>query len=67
APGVIATDMTSGMKDEVTAGFLQQTPLGRLGTVDDIVGVALFLCSPLAAYVTGQVIHVNGGIYMGAS
>jgi len=67
APGVIATDMTSGMKDEVTAGFLQQTPLGRLGTVDDIVGVALFLCSPLAAYVTGQVIHVNGGFYMGAS
>lgn len=67
APGVIATDMTSGMKDEVTAGFLQQTPLGRLGTTDDIVGVALFLCSPLAAYVTGQVIHVNGGFYMGAS
>lgn len=66
APGVIATDMTAGMKDEATAAFLQQTPLGRLGTVDDIVGVALFLCSPLAAYITGQVIHVNGGYYMGS-
>lgn len=65
APGVIATDMTSGMKEDVTAAFLQQTPLGRLGTVNDIVGVALFLCSPLAAYITGQVIHVNGGFYMG--
>ena len=67
APGVIATDMTAGMKDDVTASFLQQTPLGRLGTVDDIVGVALFLCSPLAAYITGQVIHVNGGFYMGGA
>jgi 3-oxoacyl-[acyl-carrier protein] reductase len=66
APGVIATDMTAGMKDEVTQAFLQQTPLGRLGTVDDIVGVALFLCSPLAGYITGQVIHVNGGFYMGS-
>lgn len=67
APGVIATDMTAGMKDEVTAGFVAQTPLGRLGTVEDIVGVALFLCSPLASYVTGQVIHVNGGFYMGSA
>jgi len=65
APGVIATEMTAGMKDEVAAGFIAQTPLGRLGTTDDIVGVALFLCSPLAGYITGQVIHVNGGFYMG--
>lgn len=66
APGVIATEMTAGMKDDVTAGFIAQTPLGRLGTTEDIVGVALFLCSPLSAYITGQVIHVNGGFYMGA-
>jgi len=66
APGVIATEMTAGMKDEVTQGFIAQTPLGRLGTVEDIVGVVLFLCSPLAGYITGQVIHVNGGFYMGA-
>jgi 3-oxoacyl-[acyl-carrier protein] reductase len=66
APGVIATDMTAGMKDEVTAGFIAQTPLGRLGTAEDIVGVALFLCSPLSSYITGQVIHVNGGFYMGS-
>lgn len=66
APGVIATDMTAGMKDEVTAGFIAQTPLGRLGTTEDIVGVALFLLSPLSSYITGQVIHVNGGFYMGS-
>ena len=59
--------MTAGMKDDVTAAFLAQTPLGRLGTVEDIVGVALFLCSPLASYITGQVIHVNGGFYMGGN
>jgi NAD(P)-dependent dehydrogenase (short-subunit alcohol dehydrogenase family) len=67
APGVIATEMTAGMKEEVTAGFIAQTPLGRLGTTEDIVGVALFLLSPLASYVTGQVIHVNGGFYMGGA
>jgi 3-oxoacyl-[acyl-carrier protein] reductase len=64
APGFIDTDMTRGMPEEVTKKFVEQIPLGRFGTVDDIVGAALWLCSPLARYVTGQVIHVNGGFYM---
>ncbi len=64
APGFIDTDMTKGMPEDVTKKFVEQIPLSRFGTVDDIVGAALWLCSPLARYVTGQVIHVNGGFYM---
>jgi len=64
APGFIDTDMTRGMPEDVTKKFVEQIPLARFGTVDDIVGAALWLCSPLARYVTGQVIHVNGGFYM---
>ena len=67
APGVIQTEMTKDFKPEVTEGFRSQIPLGRLGEIDDIVGAALFLCSDLARYVTGQVIHVNGGFYMGTA
>jgi len=65
APGVIETDMTKDFTPELKQGFLKDIPLGRLGQIDDIVGAALFLCSDLARYVTGQVIHVNGGYYMG--
>jgi 3-oxoacyl-[acyl-carrier protein] reductase len=65
APGFIDTDMTKTMPPEVIAEFLKQIPLGRRGTIDDIIGPSLFLCSPLAAYITGQVIHVNGGFWMG--
>ena len=65
APGVVETEMTKDFSDELKQSFLSQIPLGRLGNVDDIVGAVLFLCSPLARYVTGQVIHVNGGFYMG--
>lgn len=65
APGVIETDMTKDFTPELKQSFLTQIPLGRLGQIDDIVGAALFLCSDLARYVTGQVIHVNGGFYMG--
>jgi 3-oxoacyl-[acyl-carrier protein] reductase len=65
APGVIDTEMTKDFSPELRQSFLSQIPLGRLGSIDDIVGVALFLCSDLARYVTGQVIHVNGGFYMG--
>jgi 3-oxoacyl-[acyl-carrier protein] reductase len=67
APGVIETDMTKDFKPDVTEGFRSQIPLGRLGQIDDIVGAALFLCSDLARYVTGQVLHVNGGYYMGTA
>jgi 3-oxoacyl-[acyl-carrier protein] reductase len=65
APGVIDTEMTKDFSPELRQSFLSQIPLGRLGSIDDIVGVAVFLCSDLARYVTGQVIHVNGGFYMG--
>jgi len=65
APGIVETEMTKDFTPELKQSFLSQIPLGRLGAVDDIVGVALFLCSDLARYVTGQVIHVNGGFHMG--
>jgi len=44
--------------------YLEQIPLGRLGKIEDVVDAVLFLCSPMAAYITGQVIHVNGGMLM---
>lgn len=67
APGVIETEMSRSFAPEVTQSFLSQVPLGRLGSIDDVVGAALWLCSDLARYVTGQVIHVNGGLYMGTA
>ena len=65
APGFIDTEMTQSMPEDVTRKFLEQIPLARMGRVDDVVAVVLFLCSPLAGYLTGQVIHVNGGFFMG--
>jgi 3-oxoacyl-[acyl-carrier protein] reductase len=64
APGFVETDIIKDMPADVTQKFIDQIPLGRLGTVADVVNTAMFLCSPLADYVTGQVIHVNGGLYM---
>jgi 3-oxoacyl-[acyl-carrier protein] reductase len=64
APGFIDTDMTKGMPDDVTRKFMEQIPLGRIGTPEEIANVALLLCSPLSNYLTGQVLHVNGGFYM---
>jgi 3-oxoacyl-[acyl-carrier protein] reductase len=65
APGFIDVGMSKGMPDEVTANFIKQIPLGRLGDVQEIVNAALFLASPLASYITGHVLNVNGGYYMG--
>jgi 3-oxoacyl-[acyl-carrier protein] reductase len=65
APGFIDVGMSKGMPDEVTANFIKQIPLGRLGDAKDIVDAALFLCSPMASYITGHVLNVNGGFYMG--
>ncbi len=65
APGFVDTDMVKAMPAEVTRQFMQQIPMGRAGKVEDIVGAAMFLCSDLAGYITGQVIHVNGGFWMG--
>ena len=65
APGFIDVGMSKGMPDEVTQSFIKQIPLGRLGDVSEIVNAALFLASPMASYITGQVLNVNGGFYMG--
>lgn len=65
APGFIDVGMSKGMPEEVTASFIKQVPLGRLGDVQDIVSAALFLASPMASYITGHVLNVNGGYYMG--
>ena len=65
APGFIDVGMSKGMPDEVTENFKKQIPLGRLGDVQEIVNAALFLASPMASYITGHVLNVNGGYYMG--
>jgi len=65
APGFIDVGMSKGMPDEVTENFKKQIPLGRLGDVGEIVNAALFLASPMASYVTGHGLDVNGGYYMG--
>ncbi|HTZ38538.1 MAG TPA: 3-oxoacyl-[acyl-carrier-protein] reductase [Syntrophales bacterium] len=64
APGLIITDMTSAMTEEQRENVLEEIPLSRLGTPDDVAGVVLFLASDEAGYITGQVIGVNGGLYM---
>jgi 3-oxoacyl-[acyl-carrier protein] reductase len=65
APGFIDVGMSKGMPNEVTQNFIKQIPLGRLGDVSEIVNAALFLASPMASYITGHVLNVNGGFYMG--
>lgn len=64
APGYIVTDMTAGITDDQTKAMLENIPLGRLGTVEDIAHVVGMLAHPDADYITGQVIGVNGGMYM---
>jgi 3-oxoacyl-[acyl-carrier protein] reductase len=64
APGFIATDMTEGLPEAQKAALLQQIPLGRLGTPEEIAHAVAFLASPLAGYITGAELHVNGGMYM---
>lgn len=65
APGFIETDMTKGLGDEVSTAAAKATPLKRVGTPEDVAGVVCFLASDAAAYVTGQVIAVDGGMTLG--
>ena len=64
APGFIDTDMTKSLPEEVVTGMLKQIPLARFGNPEDVAAAAAFLASPKAAYITGTVVHVNGGMFM---
>lgn len=64
APGFIVSDMTNALNEDVQKDFMSKIPLGRFGTVDEIANAVTFLASDKAAYVTGQVMGVNGGMYM---
>lgn len=64
APGFINTGMTAVLPDKVKELFLQQIPLGKMGEPEDVAEAVHWLCSQGSMYVTGQVIHVNGGLYM---
>ncbi len=64
APGLIDTDMTRALREKSQVDWAAQIPLGRLGTVDDVAAAACFLASDEAAYITGHVLAVNGGMYM---
>jgi 3-oxoacyl-[acyl-carrier protein] reductase len=64
APGFIATAMTDVLPEDVKAKLMESIPLGRLGLAEDVAQAALFLASPGAAYVTGHVLHVDGGMAM---
>ena len=63
APGFIETDMTAELSEDIKAQYLKQIPLNRFGNPEDVANVVLFLASDLASYITGEVIHVNGGMY----
>ncbi len=64
APGLIDTDMTRALSDEQKKALLASIPLGRLGTPQDVAAAVAYLASPAGDYVTGAVLHVNGGMYM---
>ena len=63
SPGFIETRMTASLSDELRADYLARIPLGRVGTPEDVAEAVTFLLSDRASYITGQVIHVNGGLY----
>lgn len=65
APGFIATNMTDALNDEQKGKITSNIPLGRMGSSEDIAAGALYLASDAASYITGQTLHINGGLYMG--
>ena len=64
APGFIETDMTASLTDEVKAAYLEKIPLKALGKPEDIANAVAYLASPLSDYMTGQTLHLNGGMYL---
>jgi len=64
APGFIDTDMTAALTAEQRTGLLQSVPLGRFGSVDEVAALVTYLASPQAGYITGQTLHINGGMYL---
>jgi len=64
SPGFIGTDMTKDLKEEYKNELLKNIPINRLGTGQDIANAVIFLCSNDSSYITGETIHVNGGMYM---
>jgi 3-oxoacyl-[acyl-carrier protein] reductase len=64
APGLVETDMTRAITEQARGDWASQIPLGRLGTPDDVAAAVCFLASDAAAYITGQVVAVNGGMYL---
>lgn len=64
APGFIRTEMTDVLHEKVKQAFIQQIPMGRTGQPEDVAEAVHWLCSNAASYITGQIIHVNGGMYM---
>jgi len=65
APGFIATDMTHELPEAQREEFIKNIPLNRAGSADDVAAAVAFLASPAAAYISGETLHVNGGMYMG--
>lgn len=64
APGFIETDMTAGLSPELTADIMKKIPMDRMGKSEDVATAVSFLVSEAASYITGQCLHVNGGLYM---
>ena len=64
APGFIETDMTASLSEKAKNAFLERIPLGRAGQPEDVSAAVAFLASASASYITGQVIHISGGMYM---
>jgi 3-oxoacyl-[acyl-carrier protein] reductase len=65
APGYIITDMTDSLPEDIQAAIKAQVPLGRLGDPEDVAAAVAFLAAPDSSYMTGQTLHINGGMYMG--
>jgi 3-oxoacyl-[acyl-carrier protein] reductase len=64
APGFVATDMTNALTEEQREAIFQRIPMQKLGSIDDIAAAVVFLASESAGYITGQTLHINGGMYM---